>query len=311
MALQTMVTILVVFQMTVGLAASPAIGVVTAKGSFRIDDASIAGNGTVFDGSTVETLRVSSQLQLATGAKLDLGAGSRGRIYRDRLVLERGVGEIRNATQYGVEASNLRVIAYDVSAVGRVSIRETNRVQVAALMGGLRVVNGNGLLLAAIPAGRVLEFEPQAAGAAGPVQLAGCLNKRDGRYFLTDETTNVTVELRGSDLDRHVGHKVEVIGSQIPGAKPTGTASQLIQVGNLKELARKCSSTARAAAAGGAAAGAAGGTAAGGGAAAGAAVGVAAATKALIAGVIIAAAATGTAVGLTAGDDSPPPSISQ
>jgi len=307
MIMQMMVALILVLQLSLGMAATPVIGVVNAKSGFRLDDSSVKGNGTLFEGTVVETGRTGGDVQMVGGTNLQLAAESRGKIYRDRLVLEKGSGEVRNATSFGVEARSLRVIADDKSSVGRVLVTEGNKIQVAALHGGFRVTNANGIMIAALRAGSALEFElPQGGGAAAPTTLTGCLVKRDGHYFLTDDTAGITVELKGGSLEKYAGNKIQIVGAQIPSATPASTATQVIQVSNVKELSKRCSSVAGGAAAGGAAAGgaAAGGAAAGGGAATAAgAAGVAVATKAVIAGVVIAAATAGTAVAVTSGGE--------
>ena len=302
MTLQVVLAIFLVMQLSMGMAAAPVIGVASAKGSFRIDNATVAGNGTLLEGTTIETNRASSDVDLVGGVKMALGAGSRGRVYRDHLVLEKGDSQLRNATRFGVEAKNLRVIADDANTVSRISVRDNNRVQVAALAGTVRVTNANGLLIASVAAGRALEFEQQAAGAAGPARLTGCLVKRDGHFFLTDDTANITVELKGAGLDSHAGHKIEIMGSQVPGATPEGNASQMIQVSAIKEISKRCSLPAGAVAGGAAAGGAAAGGAAGGAATA---AGIGIAAKAVIAGVIVAAAGTSAAIAVTQSDDTP------
>jgi hypothetical protein len=327
MTVQASVAIILTVQLSVGMAASPVIGIATAKGSFRLDNAVVVGNGTLMEGMTVETQRVAGELELNDGVRMSLGSDSRGRVFRDRLILERGDGQVRQGSRassgpakYGIEARSLRVLTDDVSAVGRVSIRGNNRVQVAAVGGTVRVTNASGVLLAALPAGHALEFEPQVAGALAPARLTGRVTKKEGHYFLFDETARITVELTGGNIQQFVGHKVEITGSQIPKAKPAGGASQLIQVSNVRDLektvAARKGGKGEKAAAGAAAGGAAAGGAATGGAAAGAAAAGAAAggiaTTTVVAGVIVAAAAVGTAVGITAaGDDSPDETVSR
>ncbi len=281
---QLLVSLILTAQLSLGMAASPVIGVVLANGSFRIDSSTIHGNGTLTDGAAIETSKASSDIQLQGGVRMRLASDTRGKVFHDRLVLERGVGQLENAAGYRVEALSLRVIPSTPAAVGRVQMKAGNRVYVAALQGDFRVTNSQGTLIAALAAGRALEFEPQ-AGAAAPSTLTGCLEKREGRYFLTDETAGVTVELKGTVPDKEVGNRVEITGSTIPGATPAAGASQVLQVGNVKHLSKRCTSAAGAAAAGGAA------------------VGMTVGTKAVIAGVIVASAATGTAVGLTRGDE--------
>ena len=312
MNIQVILSLLLVLQLSVAMAAAPVIGVATVRGDFRLDNAAVNGNGTVFEGSVIETGRASGELQLSSGTTMQLGAETRGQVYRDKLILQRGISEIRNSSRFGVEANALRIVAEENGAVGRVEIMETNKIQVAALRGNFRVTNANGVMIAALSAGRALEFETKGAGASAPSTLIGCLVKRDGHYLLTDDTSGVTVELKGASLDKYEGHKIEVTGGNVPSAVPVETASQVIQVSKVKDISKRCSSAAAAAAAGGAAAGAAtaaGGAAAGGAAAGGAAAGAATAagaavaTKAVIAGVVVAAAATGTAVAVTTEED--------
>jgi hypothetical protein len=304
MNMQVILSVMLVLQLFVAMAAAPVIGVATARGSFRLDNAAVTGNGTVFEGSVIETGRASGELQLSSGTTMQLGLETRGQVYRDRLVLQKGISEIRNAGSFGVEASTLRIVAEDKGSVGRVEIMDVNKIQVAALRGNFRVTNASGIMIAALSAGRALEFETKGAGASAPSTLTGCLVKRDGHYLLTDDTTGVMVELKGASLDKYDGHKIEVTGGNVPSAVPVESASQVIQVSNVKDISKRCSVAAGVAAAGGAAAGAgaaAGGAAAGGAAAGGAATaaGAAIATKAVVAGVVVAAAATGTAIAVT------------
>ncbi|MEZ5354555.1 MAG: hypothetical protein R2762_18135 [Bryobacteraceae bacterium] len=311
MNVQILCALLLTLNLAVGMAAAPVIGVATAKGSFKLDSAPVTGNGTLLDGVTIETSRAASELRLVGGVKMSMGAGSRGQLFRNRMVLERGTSQFSNVGQFGLEAKSLRIVADDANSAGRISVNGDNRVQVAAVSGSFRISNAKGVLLASLRAGHALEFEPQSSGgAAAPSRLTGCVVKKDNQYFLTDDTANVTVQLKGGHIEKYAGHKVEVVGAQIPGAKPEAGASQLVQVSELKDLDRRCSLPAGAIAGGAAAGGAAAGGATAGGVAT--AAGVAIGTKAVVAGVIVAAAATGTAVGITqAGDDPPAETISQ
>ncbi len=258
--------------LTYTLAAGPAIGLVLARGSFRLDDATVFRSATLFEGTRIETAGTPSELQLNSGARFQLAGQSRGTVYRDRLVLEKGGGLLEGAS-YPVEAQHLRIAPAVTGAQARIALDPGDRVLVAALRGPVRVTTADGLLLANIAAGRALAFQAAQTGASGPVKLTGIVNKRQDRYFLTDDTTGVTVELVGEDLDRHVGKRVEVAGSVMPGVQPAGGASQVVRVASVQG----------AAAAGGAAAAAAGGV-----------------SKAVIAGVVITGAAAGTVIGLVA-----------
>ncbi|HEV1287789.1 MAG TPA: hypothetical protein VNU44_20865, partial [Bryobacteraceae bacterium] len=70
----------------VAIAATPAIGIVTASGHFTLDRSQVWGNATVFEGSVVETGSASSEIALRNGAKLQLAKDSRARILSDRVV---------------------------------------------------------------------------------------------------------------------------------------------------------------------------------------------------------------------------------
>lgn len=298
-------------QLSVGMAASSVIGVATARGGIRMDEAAVSGNGTLFEGTTVETGRTASDLRLNNGMNVQLASGSKGVVFADRLVLQRGGGQLSSpagkASAYRMEARSLRVEPVGGGSQGMVQLTAANRVQVSAARGSLRVTNAQGVMIASLAAGRALEFElPGESGASGPALVTGCLVKRDGKYLLTDEAAGVTVEVKGS-VEQYAGKRVQVQGSQIPDARPVAGASQVVQASQVKQLEDKCSSKAGAVAAGAATAGAAAGGAAAGGAAAGtaAAVGAGIAAKAVIAGVIVAAATTGTVVAVTGEDETP------
>jgi hypothetical protein len=64
------------------------------------------------------------------------------------------------------------------------------------------------------------------------------VESRDGKYFLTDCTTHVRVELQGPDVAKFLGKTVEITGSSIPGATPAAGASQLVQVATMKTASK-------------------------------------------------------------------------
>lgn len=314
---QSLIALILVANPSSGTAAAPAVGMMTARGSFTIDDSNVAGNATLFEGNRIETGRASSQLLLNNGARMQLAAESRGIVYRDRLVLERGSGRVEN---YGVEALSLQIRPDGGNASAEVSVRNSGSagpglVEVAALNGPVRVTASNGVLLANVQAGRTLAFVPEtAAMPAGPTTVTGCVESAGGRFLLTDETSIVRFEVNGGGINKEVGHRVQVSGT----VTPVPESVSRVQSTSVKQLSKKCSNRTTAAAAAGvgaAGAGAAGaaGTGAAGAAGAGAAgastaaaVGMAVATKAVIAGVIIAGAATGTAVAVVKSQDTTP-----
>ena len=325
---------------SVASAASPVIGTVRANGAFRLNQATVAGNATLFEGATIETLQAASALQWSSGAKLTLGSDSKGRFFGDHMILERGQGQLDNVQGFHVEAGGLRIQPEAGNATGRVSIADVNRVQVAALTGSFRILNSNGLLVAKLAAGSALAFEPQAV--ATKIRVAGRLDVRAGHYLITDETTRVTVEVVGKGatnddssnglpakvLENAAGHRVDVTGSTDVSRSPVNEASHILRASKLTLLAQAggaaaagttggsaSGSTAAGSAAGSTgasagASGAAGGTAAAGtaggvGAAAGAATGLVT-TIAIVGGVAVAATVGGlVASGTIGGSDTP------
>jgi hypothetical protein len=260
-------------------AATPAIGIATARGDFRLDDAQVSGNATVLEGSLVETGLAGSELRLYEGVGMRLSGDSRGQVFRNRLVLERGAARIDAAKEYAVDAEGVRVVAPPNSAAN-VNVGGEGRVEVAAISGAVRVTNEKGVLLAEVLPGKALAFSLQAAGAAAPEKLTGVLFAANGHYFLTDKTAGLTVELSGSGLDKLVGKLVEVTGALDTTAKAAGSAAHVLNVSSARIIATAAAK-------------------------AGASVALGLGTKAVVAGVGIAAAAGPAALAVTQSDDEP------
>jgi hypothetical protein len=264
-------------------AATPGIGIAMSEGNILINNAKAAGNATIADGSTLETQTAASQVRLTGGAQLRLATSSRGTVFADHIDLQKGTARIAG---YSANASGLNVRA-DGNSSATVSMRDQGIVQIAALTGNVHVFNAAGINVANLVPGRALDLRPQDAGATAPSSLVGCAVKAGPNVLLTDETSNVTVQLRGASV--RTGRRVQVTGSMVPNSTPSSPATQVINVTGVKQVGGTCKAgTAAAAAAGGAAAGGAAAGAAG--AAAGAAAGISTAT-AVVAGVAAAAAA--------------------
>jgi hypothetical protein len=312
---QALLACAMALNLTIGLAAPPVIGTMVAQGSFRIDNSTVTGNATLFEGDSVETRAAASLAELSGGARVMLASDSRGKFFRNRIILEKGEGQIEKSAGFELDARGLTVRTEARDASARVALSGGTRVQVLALSGSFQVFNAQGVLVANLAAGRALEFEPQSSN--GPSRLSGCLQRRGGRFLLTDETTNVAVELTGPGLGKEANNRIEAAGSLDPTVTPLPEASEVIRVTSVKRIGKACVTGAAAAAgAGGAPSGgvpgggvpggvptngAGGGGGAGGGAAAGAAGGAAAAhaipltTIAIIGGVAAAATVGGLA----------------
>lgn len=251
--------------LSMGFAANPAIGLVVTNGSIQLEHSSVRGTATLFDGNVIETNVSATQLQLSSGVRLRLAAQSRARVYESRLVLEKGIGQLES-NHYRIEADSLRVEADQPGATARVQVTGPSRVVVVARDGGVRVSNGEGVLIARLDRGREMAFEPQEANGATVTKVSGILALKDGKFIVVDRVTNVTMELQGTGLEAEVGNLVEITGTVDASPPSVAGASQLIDVTSIKRLTKRAAAAAGAGgagAAGAAGAGAAGATGAG------------------------------------------------
>lgn len=225
---RALVALLCVGSLTFCFAGGASIGIAMVNGTATLDNASIRGNASVLDGSVVETATGSSRLSLEGGARLDFGAASRGKIYRDHVVLEKGMGQLHGGGSYPLFANALHVVPASGSTV-RVSIKDSKTILVGAVSGESQVINSHGLLLAKVMPGKTFEFD-QEAGAAAQAKLSGCVERRGGKYFVRDETTAVVSEITGPDLDQYVRKHVDVSGSIDTAATAGAGATQSVRV---------------------------------------------------------------------------------
>jgi hypothetical protein len=222
-------------------AAEPVIGMANADGSFSVDNARVFRHATLFNGNVVETTRASSTLDLTGGARILMAAASRGgcfaisRCWREARAKCRAANISLKRWRY---ASLL--LAPDASA--RVARLAADRIEVAALAGAVRLTNSEGITLASLDAGRVLEFTPQPAVAAAPSTVTGCVLNAGITYMLTDEVTGVTVEVRGSGIHfpLYVAKRVQAAGRLVFPAPEGGPAPQALSLTTVKVLATAC-----------------------------------------------------------------------
>jgi len=260
-------------------AVPPAIGFVTATGPVQLDASTVARHGTLFQGSTVETVSSGSQIEIPKAAKVYLGSASRVQVFRDHMILQKGDSEVSGAAHFWVQANGLRIDSLEPNSVATVSLRGDKRVMVMALGGPVRVANAEGVAVALVKAGKTLQLEPQAEGAA-PVAstLTGCLQKIDGHYFLVDQTTAIKVELKGAGLDGQVANQVTITGISNTSDAVASGASQVIDATSVTPISMHCVAPTD-------------GTAPAGTGSSAKAASHFSATKAIIAGVVVAGAA--------------------
>ena len=292
--------VLVAFSATASLASAavPAIGVAMSQGNISIDSASTAGNATLFQGSTLQTGKMASQIRLKDGAFLRLESGSRAQIFSDHANLQEGSARVSG---YSANANGLSV---RTEGTGSANISIHGKVvEVAALTGNVHVFNAAGINVANLLAGRALNLIPQDAGASAASSLTGCVRTGEkSSLILTDETSSVTVQLRGKNPK--AGRRVQISGAMVPNATPVAGASQVINVTDVKDRG-VCTSAQMAGAGAGAAAAGAG---AAGAAAGGAATAAATTTAVVVAGASIAGTAILTGVVVATNSDTTSPS---
>jgi hypothetical protein len=206
-------------------ASSPVIGVARSWGAFYVNNASVPGSATVFDGTSLKTADASSNLNLNGGERVMLASNSAATVHPDRLSLDRGTAEISGAADYRVEARNVRVQTSDAAARIRVGIDHQNRVLVASLGGAAEVRNSQGRLVARLVSGAALTLS---AASPESVDMTGVVSQQDGKYYLTDAVTKVKVELNGKGLSKMVGKVTHVTGTL--GSPAAAGATQVVIV---------------------------------------------------------------------------------
>jgi hypothetical protein len=215
----------------VTFAAAPVIGIATASGHFSVQSSEVWGNSTLFDGSTIQTGKASSELALRNGVKVQLGAASKAQVWEHRVLLERGVGQVAAPSAYQIDAAGLKI---NVDGA-RVRVGITDRIEVVSFAGSARVTTQAGFLLASIPAGRAMSFAMQ-AGSSGIVSRTGCLLYKDGHFILQDENTQEVAQLEGSiDFAGNTGNRVTVTGTASGSKAAVSIATLVLDVATIKQ----------------------------------------------------------------------------
>lgn len=205
------------------------IGFARATADFRLDGAAV-GSGTVFEGDVVETGTSRCVIQLAE-AQITLGPESRARVYGDRTVLERGAGLVTGCGRHVTEAGTLRIGGCARDAAVQVEIGDLGNVTAGARGGSVEVRNPAGRLVASLGSGVTLGFTTESVAPDG-VKMTGVVEARNGTAFLTDVTTQVTVQVQ--DGVKYSGQKVEITGVSMAGTHSGGGAAELVRAVSVK-----------------------------------------------------------------------------
>ena len=117
------------------VAGTVSIGTASARGDMRVDNYTVKGNATLFEGSVLETGQATADLRLYKGTEITMSTNSRGTLYKDHLLLQQGESELVASSLFQLEANGLHVTPNEPNSRGVVSLKPGNTVEVAALNG--------------------------------------------------------------------------------------------------------------------------------------------------------------------------------
>lgn len=221
------VTAVLLCMLSYAEAGTVSIGTASARGEMRVDNYNVKGNATLFDGSVVETGQASADLRLNKGVEITMSTASRGTLYSDHIVLQRGESELAASKSFELQANGLRVIANEPNSRGVISMKPGNTVEVASLSGSFGVTNGHGIMLANVLPGRTFSFAMQVGGSPAEFAGVGVVSFDNGTYYLTTDA-NVKYVLTCKDSHKFVGDKVVVTGTLQGAGGQAGTGGTML-----------------------------------------------------------------------------------
>ena len=225
------VLVVVLCMLSYAEAGTVSIGTASARGDMRVDNNTVTGSATLFDGSVVETGQASADLHVGKGTEITMASSSRGTLYRDHLVLQKGASELSASGSFKVEAEGLRVTPSEPNSRGTISLRSGNKVEVAALSGSFGVMNQQGIQLASVRPGQPLSFAMQAGGPSSSFTGMGVLSAEGENYFIT--VGGGKYQVTGKDLAKKVGKNVKITGAIVSGATPAAGATAVVAVSSI------------------------------------------------------------------------------
>jgi hypothetical protein len=194
------------------------IGTVSARGDVRVDGYTVWGNGTLFDGTAVETGQATATLRLDNGTEIKLAINSHGVVYRDHLVLLQGRSQLKTSdSPFLLEADGMRVSPSGPNTLGVISLSPANTLDVAAVSGEFRIVDDAGSSVADVSTGAAMRFH--AAQQAGTPQgssyidgAIGLVSVDNGNYYFTTDAGVKYLLSWAKDLQKFADKKVVVSG---------------------------------------------------------------------------------------------------
>ncbi len=238
MAAAARITILAVSAAVGLLAEARYIGTANSAGSFWVDGAGVSNHATVFESSTIETEGTPARLQIANGVRIVIDMRSRARVWQDHLVLEKGRAQLDSGRDYRIEARTMRVSLAKPGARAIVTAGMSGEVEVTALGGAVLVANAEGVAVANVAAGHAVGL--RVGQTSTDSALTGCVVAAGGVYTLRDEVSDVTVELRGPQVAKQVGQRVQATGAIVPAQRALAPADQVMQAKAIRPLGTAC-----------------------------------------------------------------------
>src|SRR5262249_41749912 len=105
------------------LASSNVIGMVSAEGTFRLDNVSFNDHTSLSEGSVIQTGATAPTVNLTNGGRIQLGPNSTAKFAGRQVQLEQGIGEVASSQGFEVQAGTLHIKPVEAGSVARVELR--------------------------------------------------------------------------------------------------------------------------------------------------------------------------------------------
>lgn len=162
--------------------AASTIGVVSTRGTVRVDESVMRGVANLKDGSSIRSLDTAVQVRLENGVHATLEPNSAMNVYGNRIEMLEGTGQIATKNGFELQALGFQVTPVGEKAVAKITFDPSGRVLVTAVEGSVNVKKG-GLLLTRLEGGNTYFFAPESvkAGSVLPQSAARAAGKPMGQ----------------------------------------------------------------------------------------------------------------------------------
>jgi hypothetical protein len=202
----------------------------------RINGADHSGSANLQVGSKLETLQSAGHVYLPGGARLRLAAATQLSVQPNNIQVDRGAARVDSIPASNPQL-NLQAGELQISTRGAVIERpQSSRILVTSAAETTEVRNGAGTLVALVRPGQTLAFSMASSqSSTAQSKITGCVTVENGRYYITDEVTNVKTEIEGGQPSQFKGKRVTASGA------PNSSGPAKISVTEYKELNSNCS----------------------------------------------------------------------